>query len=260
MMRLVDSHSHLDVEDFDADRSEVLDRAATAGVHAHVIAGIALDDFPRLQRVCAADPRLFPAYGLHPLFIDRHRPRHLDELKAWLQAEAPVALGECGLDFYIRELDRDVQRDYFHAQLELARELDLPVILHARRAVEEVTQALRQVGGLRGVVHSFGGSAEQARQLFELGFHLGIGGPVTYPRARRLREIVARMPLEWLLLETDAPDQPLHGHQGRRNEPAFLADIARTVAELRGEPVEAVARATSANARALFGLQPDVAA
>lgn len=259
-MQLVDSHSHLDVEDFDTDRPEVLERAAAAGVQAHVVAGIALDDFPRLKRVCAADRRLFPAYGLHPLFIDRHRPAHLDELKTWLQAERPVALGECGLDFYIKELDREVQREYFHAQLELARELDLPVILHARRAVEEVTLALRRTGGLRGVVHSFGGSAEQARQLFELGFHLGIGGPVTYPRARRLRAIVAEMPIEWLLLETDAPDQPLHGRQGRRNEPAFLADIARTVAELRDEPVEAIARATTANAAALFGLQPDAAA
>jgi TatD DNase family protein len=151
-------------------------------------------------------------------------------------------------------LDPDAQRDYFKAQLRLAREYDLPLILHARRAVDEVIQAVRSVGGLRGVIHSWSGSEEQARQLFQLGFHLGIGGPVTYERARRLRRIVASMPIEFLLLETDAPDQPSSDRRGERNEPACLAGVAQTVADLRGVEIEALAEATSRNARILFGL------
>jgi TatD DNase family protein len=186
--------------------------------------------------------------------MDAHRPAHLDELARWLERERPVALGECGLDFYIEEADAEGQRRYFSAQLELAREFDLPVILHARRAVEEVTLALRRIGGLRGVVHSFSGSEEQARQLWELGFLIGMGGPVTWPRARRLRRIVADMPLQFLLLETDAPDQPLVGRRGRRNEPALLREVCQVVADLRGEDFDHVAAATSANARRLFGL------
>jgi len=130
----------------------------------------------------------------------------------------------------------------------------LPLILHARRAVDEVTAAIRRIGNLRGVVHSFSGSVEQAQHLWKLGFCLGLGGPLTYPRAHRLREIVATMPLEYLLLETDSPDQPLHGHQGQRNEPALLAEVCVCVARLRGVEPEEVAAATTRNCERLFRL------
>ncbi len=146
---------------------------------------------------------------------------------------------------------------FFTAQLAIAKNAGLPVIIHARKALEAVIQTLKRIGGMRGVVHSFSGSEQQARQLRDLGFHLGIGGVVTYPRARRLRRIVASMSAEWLLLETDSPDQPLCGHQGRRNEPARLTDVLTCVAELRGESPAAIARQTTANALSLFGL-PDV--
>src|SRR5690606_28481572 len=126
------------------------------------------------------------------------------------------------------------QRHLFDAQLRLAREFDLPLVLHARRAVDEIILRLRRIGGLRGVVHSFSGSPEQARQLFQLGFHLGIGGPVTYARAQRLRGLVATMPIEHLLLESDAPDQPNASARGSRNEPAAIVEVAGVVAELRG--------------------------
>ena len=129
------------------------------------------------------------------------------------------------------------------------------MILHARKALQEVTQLLKNVGGLRGVVHSFSGSPEQARQLWELGFHLGIGGVATYPRARRLRRIVADMPVEWLLLETDSPDQPLCGHQGQRNEPARVADVLACVAELRQQDPQDLAEQVTANTRRLFGIE-----
>lgn len=251
---LIDSHCHIDDPRFDTDREAVLAQAAAAGVSRLVVPAIAADTFASLAQMCADTPQLHPAYGLHPLFLHRHEPADLEELPRWLADPRCVAVGECGLDYFVPELDRDVQMHYFAAQLELAKDMDLPVIVHARRAVEQVTLAIRRVGGLRGVIHSFAGSIEQARQLWELGFHLGFGGPITYPRARRLRAVVAQMPLEQLLIETDAPDQPLCGRQGRRNEPAQLVDVCQAIAHLRGVDAEEIASATRRNTALLFAL------
>jgi TatD DNase family protein len=188
------------------------------------------------------------------MYLARHRPEHLRELRDWVGRERPRAIGECGLDYYVDGLDRDAQQRYFDAQLELARDHGLPVIVHARRAVDAVIAAIRRVGRLRGVVHSWSGSQQQAEQLWESGFLLGIGGPVTYERATRLRRQAATMPLECLLLETDAPDQPDSGIRGGRNEPARLRQVCEAIAALRGIAPEALAAATSANAERLFGL------
>ena len=254
-MRLVDSHSHFDAPEFDADREQAHARALTAGVAYQVVPAVEAASWPKLKTVCSEFPGLYPAFGLHPMYLEAHRPGHLRELRDWIERERPVAVGECGLDFFVEGLDAETQSFYFEGQLQLAREFDLPVIVHARRAVDAVVAAVRKIGSLRGVVHSFSGSAEQAAQLHKLGFLLGIGGPVTYERANRLRGIVATMPLEQLLLETDAPDQPDSGHRGERNEPAYLAKVLEVVAELRGVQQEEVARATTANAERLFGFQ-----
>lgn len=253
-MRLIDSHSHLDAPEFDADRAAVIARAQTAGVIGQIIPAIDRGGFDALRDLCRNNDGLHPAYGFHPMFLDRHRPEHIDELAEWLTTEPQAAVGECGLDFHVDGLDPDTQRFYFVAQLELAKRFDRPVIIHARRAVEEVIATLRRIGGLRGVIHSFSGSPEQARQLWQLGFLLGFGGPVTYLRANRLRGIVATMPLEQLLLETDSPDQPLANHRGERNEPARLVDVCTTIAELRGVDAETIAEATTANAQKLFAI------
>ena len=253
MSPFYDSHCHLDAAEFDPDRDAVLARAREAGVARQLVPAVDRDSWDRIRSLCAAEPGLRPAYGLHPMFLDRHRPEHLNDLAGWIESERPAAVGECGLDFFVEGLDPDAQRLYFQRQLELAHEFDLPLVLHARRAVEEVITSLRRVGGLRGVVHSWSGSEEQARQLFELGFCVGIGGPVTYERARRLRRTVAAMPIDFLLLETDAPDQPDADWRGRRNEPARLRRVLEVVAELRGQPVAAIAEATTANALRLFG-------
>lgn len=251
---LVDSHCHLDVSEFDADRSAVVARARDAGVTRQVIPAIAQSGWHALGALCRTQDGLHPAYGLHPIYLADHRPEHLDELAGVVMHERPVAIGECGLDYFVPGLDADEQRRYFVAQLELARETDLPVIVHARRAVDEVIATFRRIGGLRGVVHSYSGSFEQAAQLWKLGFHLGFGGPITYDRATRLRDIVARMPLEFLLLESDAPDQPLAAHRGLRNEPCRVAEVLDQVAALRPESRETIAAATTANAVRLFGL------
>ena len=251
---LIDSHSHIDTAAFDEDREASVARARAAGVKHQIVPAISKPGWPNLREVCARHPGLHAAYGLHPMYLDDHEPAHLDDLAALIEKEKPVAVGECGLDFYVDGLDRDEQYRYFRPQLELAREFDLPVIIHARRAFDEVTACIRRIDGLRGVVHSFSGSAQQAENLCSLGFLLGIGGPVTYPRAKRLRDIVATLPAEHLLLETDSPDQPLHGHQGERNEPARLVEVLQTVAHLRGESEAEVAATTSRNAVRLFGL------
>lgn len=253
MIELYDSHCHLDAPEFDPDRAGVVARARAAGVQRQLVPAVSRAGWEKLRDLCAADPGLRPAYGLHPMFLDQHRPEHLDDLARWLEDERPAAVGECGLDHFVEGLDPGAQRTYFIRQLELARDFDLPVVLHARRAVDEVIAALRRIGGLRGVVHSWSGSDEQARQLFGLGFHLGIGGPVTFERAQRLRRTVASMPLQWLLLETDAPDQPGAAHRGERNEPGLLPEVLAVVAGLRGQTPAEVAAATVANAARLFG-------
>jgi TatD DNase family protein len=251
---LVDSHCHLDAAEFDADRAQVVARALAAGVSRQLVPAVDAAGWPKLREVCAQSPGLFPAYGLHPMYLDRHLPEHLAELRGWIERERPHAIGECGLDYFVEGLDHDAQAGYFEGQLRLAREFDLPVIVHARRAVDAVIAAIRKVDGLRGVVHSFSGSREQAEQLWKLGFLLGLGGPVTYDRARRLRELAASMPIEHLLLETDAPDQPDAGIRGQRNEPARLANVLACIAALRNQSPESIAAATTANAERLFTL------
>jgi len=251
---LFDSHVHLDASEFDPDRAQVLASARSHGVQEMLVPAIAASGWEPLRALCAAHAGLHPAYGLHPLFLAQHRDTDLDALKHWLGSHTASALGECGLDFSDASLDRERQLYLLRGQLRLAREFDLPLVLHARGAFEQVILELETFAApLRGVVHSFSGSMEQARRLWRLGFHLGIGGPVTYSRARRLRGLVASMPIEFLLLETDAPDQPDAAHRGQRNEPCRLIEILRCVALLRGETEAVVARTTTANARGLFG-------
>jgi len=251
---LIDSHCHLDAAEFDRDRNDVIERARAAGVRGQVVPAVDAAGWPKLRDVCNGGDGLFPAYGLHPICLASHRPEHLDELREWIRRERPLAIGECGLDFYLEDLDRDAQQFYFQGQLEIAREFDLPLVVHARHAVEAVLVAVKSIGGLRGVVHSFAGSPEQARQLAKLDFMIGLGGPVTYPRANRLRKLAATVPIEQLLLETDAPDQPDAGHRGQRNEPARIVNVLDEIARLRGEDPAGIAAATTRNAERLFGL------
>ena len=254
MLALVDSHVHLDNAAFAVDRDDVIARARAAGVATLVLPAISAASWPKIRALCAAPDQLFPAYGLHPMYLSEHAPAHLEELRGWLDGGDAVAVGEIGLDFHDAALDPATQRHYFQQQLTLARDYDLPVIMHARGALEEVIQTLRRWPGLRGVVHSFSGSEQQALQLMAAGFHLGIGGPITYDRAQRLRRIVRAMPLEFLLLESDAPDQPNVDHRGERNEPQRVTEVLRCVAALRGIDEAVVALATTATAQRLFRL------
>lgn len=254
VIALIDSHVHTDDDRLASDLDAALSRARQAGVIAQIVPAISQRLWPRLRDVCAAHEDLFACYGLHPCFQDEHDAQHLADLATWLGRERPVAVGECGLDYQINDAKRSWQQELFSAQLALAREFDLPIVIHARKAVEDVIQLIRSAGHYQGLVHSFNGSEAQAHRLIDLGYCLSFGGAVTYPRAKRLRALVASLPLDAVLLETDAPDQVDAQHAGQRNEPAFLADVWQAITSLRPESAETIAEASTRNAITLFRL------
>ncbi len=254
MITLIDTHSHLDDDRFLQDRKAVLVRSKKVGVTRQILPAISAASWPRLRKVCQQYQGLYPAYGLHPMYLNEHQKMHLDQLAKWLEQEKPVAVGECGLDYFVKGLDKSQQIAFFVAQLQLAQEIHLPVIVHARRSVEDVIQQIRRFSGSYGVIHCFSGSEVQAKYLLDLGFYLGFGGPITYPRAKKLRRLVQILPLEGLLLESDSPDQPLSTHRNERNEPTYLPEILHTVAELRQQEPSEIAAITTQNALTLFKL------
>lgn len=256
---LIDTHCHLDFERFDADRTAVVARALAAGVQRIIVPGIDLENCPAVLAVAARFPSVLAAVGIHPNSSAGWQTDWLDQIRAWAADEHVVAIGEIGLDYYWDLAPQKMQQQAFAAQLALAAELDLPVIVHNREASADVLRLLAGsplAGRLRaGVLHSFSGTWAAAEQALALGFYLGFTGPVTFKKADELRDVLVRMPLERLLVETDAPFLAPHPHRGKRNEPAYVALVAERIAAVRGLPVAEVAEITSANAIRLFGEQ-----
>lgn len=257
-MRLIDTHTHLDFPDFDADRDAVLARSRALGVQRMVVLGVYQGNWQRLWHLVEANEGLYAAFGLHPVYLDEHQPQHLDELRDWLSRLAGqpklCAVGEFGLDYYLENLDRQRQQAVFEAQLGLAAEFELPALLHVRRAHAATIATLKRFRLKRGgIIHAFAGSQEEAREYIKLGFRLGLGGAATWPQANRLRQVVAGLPLDAIVLETDAPDMAPAMHPYQRNSPEYLADICTELAALRGITAEALATASSRNADELFG-------
>lgn len=252
MSPLIDSHCHLDAGEFDTDRDAVYDRAKAAGVAIQVVPAISQANFAEVDACCRRYPDCLPAWGMHPMYLHVHRPEHLDELRRKIEAWRPVAIGEIGLDLFVPGLDRATQEYFYVEQLKIARDHDLPVLLHCRRANDEILKQLRKVGVKRGIAHAFSGSRQQAEAFIKLGFKLGFGGAFTWDRATRLRALAFELPLEAIVLETDSPDIPPAWIGRGRNEPAEVAGIAAALAELRGLDVATVARQTTANARAVL--------
>jgi TatD DNase family protein len=251
---MFDTHCHLDVAEFDADRQAVLARARANGVTAIVVPGVSAPGWDFLWRFCASEPGLYPAFGLHPVYLEQHAAADVAMLETLLADRRPVAVGEIGLDYFVTTLDRERQQALFEAQLALARDAGLPVILHVRKAHDAVLAALRRIRVRGGIAHAYNGSLQQAQQYIDLGFKLGFGGMLTYERSRRLRELAQALPVESIVLETDAPDLTVAQHRGMRNSPEYLPHCLAALAEVRGETREALARQTSANARAVLGL------
>ncbi|SMC24390.1 TatD DNase family protein [Andreprevotia lacus DSM 23236] len=247
----IDSHCHLDAPEFAGDRDAVARRAQAAGVVGIVVPAITAATFAdTLAMRNRYGAHL--AFGLHPIYIDQHRDAHLAELANWLTREQPVAVGEIGLDFYVPELDADRQVAIFEAQLKLARDFDLPVIVHIRRSQDQVLKYLRKWQVRGGIAHAFNGSRQQADEFIKLGFKLGFGGAMTYSGSQRIRKLAAELPLDAIVLETDAPDiapswLDLPGQPRGRNEPAELPRIAAVLAELRQTDLATIAAATRTN-------------
>lgn len=252
---LVDTHIHLDAAEFDADRAEVAQAVRNAGVSCFVVPAVDVSSFGRIRQLAAQRTDVVFALGIHPLYVDKAEDDDLVRLAAALEEGGAVAIGEIGLDFFVPGLDPMLQERFFTAQLALAHDLDLPVILHVRRAVDAILKQLRRFRVRGGIAHAFNGSRQQAEAFIALGFKLGFGGAMSFEGSRRIRELARELPLDCLVLETDAPDIPPAWARGQRNAPENLARYAALLAELRDVPVAEVIRATTRNAcNALPGL------
>lgn len=253
-MFLVDTHCHLDLGDFDRDRQEILKNARKLGVARIVIPGVRQAGWLKLLVLCESESDLYPALGLHPYFVDEHDPRDVDTLQHMIGLHHPLAVGEIGLDFYRSELDREKQLVLFEDQLSVARATGLPVLLHNRKAHDQMLSILRKNPVKGGICHAFNGSFQQAQQYIDLGFKLGFGGMLTYERSSKLRKLAASLPIESIVLETDAPDMPPVLHRYQRNSPEYLPQVLEALAEVRDEPATELARQTTENACAVLGL------
>ena len=257
---MIDSHCHLDFPDFDADRDQVLARAAESGVMALIDPGTDLESSRQAVALAEAYGNVYAAVGVHPHDASRLDQDTLAEVRHLAFHARVVAIGEIGLDYYRDLSPREKQRAAFDAQLALAADLDLPVIVHQRESAADVMAALRgwaTVGRPGCVLHAFSGDQAMADEAVSLGFFLGIGGPLTFKNARGLPEIVTRVPLSHLVIETDAPYLAPQPYRGKRNEPAYVALVAHRLAELLGLPLGDVATQLTDNTRRLFRLPPE---
>lgn len=253
-MELFDTHCHLDVAAFDEDRIQVLQRARGLGVRHILVPAIDADHWDGLLKLCASQPGLHPALGLHPVFLKNHRHEHINRLEEYIAAQRPVAIGEIGLDYFLRDTDRDLQQRLFETQLSIARDAQLPVVLHVRKAHDEVLSCLRKIPVPGGTVHAFNGSEQQARHYIDTGFKLGFGGTLTWERSRKIRQLARVLPMDSIVLETDAPDMVVAQHAGERNSPEYLVHCLQALSEIRDVAVEDIAAQTTCNARAVFAL------
>lgn len=257
-MELIDSHTHLDFADFDADRPALLAQSRALGVKRMVVLGVYQRNWQRVWDLVQSDPDLHAAFGLHPVYLDEHRPGDLTELGDWLNRlcghRQLCAVGEIGLDYFLESLDRERQQGLFEAQLQLASDFQLPALLHVRRSHAVVIATLKRFKLQRGgIIHAFAGSREEAREYIKLGFKLGLGGAPTWPQALRLHKVIAGLPLDAVVLETDSPDMAPAMYPGQRNSPAHLPAICAALAQLMNVTPEHLATTSTRNACELFG-------
>jgi TatD DNase family protein len=260
---LTDTHCHLDFNAFDEDRVEVLDRSRLAGVTRLLIPGLDLDSCRKALELAEVEPELFIAVGVHPNQAGMWTRETTQQLRDLVSHPKVVAIGEIGLDYYRKWAAVDLQQKIFQEQLDLAGEKELPVIVHNRQASQDIMKMLSAwyaylqdknspIQECPGVLHSFSENADFAYQAIAMNFFIGFTGPVTFQNARELQHVAASVPMERILIETDAPFLTPHPFRGRRNEPAHVRLIAEKLAELRGEEFSSIAQQTTANAFRLF--------
>ena len=250
----IDTHCHLDLPPLVAELPLILQRAAAAGVTEFICPGVAPAGWQGIAKLAASNSAIKPAYGIHPQQVDKNSFQLLEQLATYL--DGAVAVGEIGLDYYQDSAERLLQQQLFRKQLQLARKFSLPVIIHCRKAFADTLAIFSEesAGELRGVMHAFSGSAETACEAIRLGLLIGIAGPATWEGAVKPQKMLKAVPLEKIVLETDAPDLSPQKHRGMANEPAFIVEVACKTAEIKGVAVEEVARITSINAQRLFNV------
>ncbi|MEB5923700.1 MULTISPECIES: TatD family hydrolase [Franconibacter] len=255
MRRFIDTHCHFDFAPFPGDEARSLAQAAQAGVEKIILPAIEAERFATVLSLAEEHKGIHAALGLHPIVIYKHNDAALALLEHHLQnrPQKMVAIGEIGLDLYMENPLFERQEAILDAQLQLAKRYELPVILHSRRTHDKLAMHLKRHDLPRkGVVHGFAGSLQQAQRFVEMGYRIGVGGTITYPRASKTRNVIAQLPLSALLLETDAPDMPLNGFQGQPNRPERVNGVFDVLCELRPEPPELIADTILQNTLQLF--------
>lgn len=252
---LIDSHAHLEMKEFDHDREKVVERARQAGVGFIVTVGTNLALCRKAVELAERHENIYATIGIHPHDVINTDNKTFDALRELAHRKKVVAYGEIGLDFFRNISPQEKQIDLFGRQLELAKELQLPVIIHDRDAHEQTLRMVKASGICRGVFHCFSGDYNMARQCIDLGYYISVPGVVTFDKAKTIQDVARRVPLSSLLLETDAPYLAPIPHRGKRNEPSFIIQTAKKVAELKGVSLEEVADATTLNAKKLFQIE-----
>jgi TatD DNase family protein len=266
-LSFIDTHCHLEMDEFNSDRDKVIERAKNAGIEAIVTIGSDLKGCKGAIELSAKYDLVYAAIGIHPHDAKDFTVDIFNQLKAWIKNSNPpfppfskggqggikvVAIGEIGLDYHYDNSPREIQREVFKRQLAIAKETGLPVVIHSREAKKDTLEIMRNSGIDKGVLHCFSGDMDMAERAMAMGFSISVAGPVTFKNARRLREITQAIPDDYLLIETDAPYLTPEPFRGKRNEPSYLVHIARTIAEIRGISMEDLARITTLNAKRLF--------
>jgi TatD DNase family protein len=255
-MSLIDTHAHLDQEEFEGDRAEVIARAAAAGIERIVAIGVTADSSAAVVRLAAEYPAVYAAVGIQPNYCAQAKSGDWERVVELAASPKVVAIGETGLDRYWDHTPFDLQQDYFDRHLRLAQDCGLPFVVHTRESDADVLVMLREAGGrgeLRGVMHSFTGSAATASECVEMGLYISFAGMVTFKKLADLRAVAATVPADRILAETDSPYLSPHPLRGKRNEPANLVHTAQVLSEVRGVSFEEFSEQTTKNARKLFG-------
>lgn len=253
---LIDSHAHIDGEAFDEDRDEVIDSFKPAGIEAVIVPAADWNSLARVTELAKKHENIYAAVGIHPHDVKDLKEEDLETIKELAKDEKVVAIGEIGLDYYYDHSPRDVQKEYFRKQIQLAKELKLPIIVHDRDSAQDVFEIISSEydENLRGVLHSFSGSIEMAQKYLDMGFYISFAGPVTFKNAVRPKEVSKEIPLDRLLVETDSPYMTPVPYRGKRNDPTYVRYVAEKIAELKGIDFEDVAKATTENAKKLFNI------
>lgn len=254
---LIDSHAHLDDKRFDRDRDMIIKNLEENGIELTINIGADLQSSIASVSLSEKYDNIYAAVGVHPHSAKEVDDSTIEILKSFAKREKVVAIGEIGLDYYYDNSPRDIQRKWFREQIKLAKEVDLPIVVHSREADQETFEILKeeQDGRLRGVLHCYSGSVELAKEYIKLGFYISLAGPVTFKNARVPKEVAKAVPLDKLLVETDSPYLTPEPYRGKRNEPIFVKYVAGTIADLRGITYEELAKATNRNTKELFGIE-----